>query len=351
MADIRYTCNHCKSPDLIRSPESWQCNACGHTIPCNKGIPKFFCDTDLGQHDQRLLKKLYDGFYGRFYQLCAPMVTLPARPFRSSKLYWVIYAVMWLVFLSVLFSLYSFSTALLPGFNPAFYLVAPFIFVGLLAVFSPVIILYLILALPTKISLERNKYHSNPDFKEVHRELIDRLKQSESPLRILDVSTGTANSLIRHGWLDLNASYVGIDYSLTMLKQAWQHLQDLGVAVDLIQADAAAIPIEDGTFDIVLNYGVLNAYENTGSAFREMLRVCKEEGTILVFDEQLYPGASFVERLYFRWIISRHDIHCRFPINLLPKDQTSGVAVHQIYEFYYLAVIKKNPILTETSTR
>ena len=341
MIESRYLCATCNNSRFIRSPDNWQCDACGRVVPCCEGIPKFYSEEDLGESDLRLLRRLYDGFFGRFYNLCGPMILLPARPFCQNIGYWVIHVAMLSAFTVVLVILYSWSTAFIPADYPLLGLVGPIVFLAVIAATVPPLIPHLVLTIPTKISLERHKYRAHPDFKEVHRELIDQLKQSETSLSILDVSTGTANSLIRHGWLELEADFVCLDYSQIMLKQAKQYLEKSGVQADLVQADVAEIPIKDETFDIVLNYGALNGYENAGLALREMLRVCKKGGTVIVFDEQLYPEASLLEKLYFRCILSRHDMHTCFPETLLQKDQVASRVVHQIYEFYYLAVITK----------
>ena len=342
MIESRYLCATCKNSRFIRSPYNWQCDACGRVISCTEDIPKFYSEEGLGKSDLRLLKKLYDGFFGRFYNLCGPMILLPARPFRQNVGYWVIHITMLFVSAVMLVLLYSWSTVFISVNYPVIGLVGPIVFLVLIAAILPPLIPYLALTIPTKISLERHKYRAHPGFKEVHRDLINQLKQSKTSLSILDVSTGTANSLIRHGWLELKASIVGLDYSLTMLKQAKQHLERNGVHADLVQADAAEIPIRDETFDVVLNYGALNGYENAGLALQEMLRVCKKGGTVVVFDEQLYPEASFLEKLYYQWILSRHDVYSCFPEALLPKDQVASCVVHQIYEFYYLTVITKH---------
>ena len=341
MIESRCICPTCKNSRFVLSPDHWKCEVCGRIVPCSEGIPKFYSEEELGKSDLRLLRRLYDGFFGRFYNLCGPMILLPARPFRQNIGFWMIHIAMLFISAFALILLYSWSTTFIPLDYPLIGLSGPIIFLAVIAVTLPPLIPYLLLAIPTKLSLEKDKYRANPSFKEVHWKLIDQLKSPETSLNLLDVSTGTANSLIRHGWLELGADIVCLDYSLTMLMQAKQHLEKTGVQANLVQADAASIPMKDETFDVVLNYGALNGYQNAELALKEMIRVCKKGGTIVVFDEQLYPKAGFLTKLYFRWILSRHDVYSCFPETLLPRDQVASCVVHQIYEFYYLTVITK----------
>jgi hypothetical protein len=71
-----------------------------------------------------------------------------------------------------------------------------------------------------------------------------------------------------------------------------------------------------------------------------MVRVAKKGGTILFLDEQLYPRASAVERMYFKKVLSSHNVIHECPVGLLPPDVTD-VKVHQVYQFYYICTAVK----------
>ena len=193
----------------------------------------------------------------------------------------------------------------------------------------------MVLALPVKISILFNKFRPVQSFAEVHAEALQPFLQSKEKLQVLDISTGTCNSLYRHGWMQLNADYTGLDLSETMLLQGQKFMIENRVPMDFVLADASQLPFVPETFDIVLNYGAVNGFTNPKLALEEMARVAKKGGLVFFLDEQLYQGASFVERLYFRKVLSSHNTIHRCPVELMP-DSLGNIQVHQVYQFYYI---------------
>jgi ubiquinone/menaquinone biosynthesis C-methylase UbiE len=112
------------------------------------------------------------------------------------------------------------------------------------------------------------------------------------------------------------------------------------VPIEFLLADAARLPFRDETFDVALNYGALNGYSNPQLALEEMARVTKGGGLVLFLDEQLYPSASAVEKLYFKTVLSSHNVIHRCPVELLPAS-LQKIGVHQVYQFYYLCTAQK----------
>ena len=78
-----------------------------------------------------------------------------------------------------------------------------------------------------------------------------------------------------------------------------------------------------------------------GKALAEMARVCKKGGLVFFLDEQLYGSATFIERSYFRSVLSSHNVVHSCPVDLLPAS-LKEVEVKQVYHFYYICTaIKK----------
>jgi ubiquinone/menaquinone biosynthesis C-methylase UbiE len=151
-----------------------------------------------------------------------------------------------------------------------------------------------LLAIPVKISLNKDKYKPKDGFKEIHQDIINKfLLVKDKPLKVLDISTGTGNSLYRHGWMKLNAEFTGLDLSETMLTQCQTFMTEKKVPIDLVIGDATNLPFSDHYFDIVLNYGAINGYSDIKKAIEEMSRVVKKNGLILFLDEQLYFSSIF----------------------------------------------------------
>jgi demethylmenaquinone methyltransferase/2-methoxy-6-polyprenyl-1,4-benzoquinol methylase len=117
----------------------------------------------------------------------------------------------------------------------------------------------------------------------LHRYWKRRLVQLAKPgpgLRVLDVCCGTGDLslLMAHA----GAKVVGLDFSEPMLDVAKSRRAD--GSVELVQGDAQALPLEDNSFDIVtIGYGLRNlASFETG--LREMQRVVRPGGRLLVLD-------------------------------------------------------------------
>src|SRR5215203_7052345 len=96
--------------------------------------------------------------------------------------------------------------------------------------------------------------------------------------RVLDVATGSANAAIAAARLGTTA--VGIDYVPALLERGRERAAAEGLAVELIEGDAEALPFADASFDAVISvFGSMFA-PNHQQAAAELLRVCRPGGTI-----------------------------------------------------------------------
>jgi SAM-dependent methyltransferase len=96
--------------------------------------------------------------------------------------------------------------------------------------------------------------------------------------RVLDVATGSGNAAIAAARRDCDV--VGIDYVPALLERARARALAEGLTIDLVEADAEALPFADGSFDAVLSVvGVMFAPDQEKAA-TELLRVCRRGGTI-----------------------------------------------------------------------
>jgi len=95
--------------------------------------------------------------------------------------------------------------------------------------------------------------------------------------RVLDLAAGTATSsaaLARSG-----ASVVGCDFSLGMLKVGRRAGHQ---GVDLVAGDALRLPFADASFDAVtISFGLRNT-QDVDQALRELLRVTRRGGRLVV---------------------------------------------------------------------
>ena len=271
-----------------------------------------------------------------------PFLALPARPIRPYWKGWITYGA--IVVLAWLLTWRAVELAVLGPQEPLAVLDVAAVLALLAAAWFLLRHRYLLgllgLALPVAFSLRSTRFDPSEGFLDVHSRAIGQLADRGRKLRVLDISTGTCNSLHRHGWMDLDAHYTAVDLSETMLLQGRRLMAKRGIPVDFVLADAADLPFCSETFDVVLNYGAINGMTDIGLALAEMSRVTRPGGLVLFFDEQLYDAPSRVERLYFRSVLSSHNVIDRCPVELLPSD-LERVDVRQVYPFYYLCIAFK----------
>jgi SAM-dependent methyltransferase len=96
--------------------------------------------------------------------------------------------------------------------------------------------------------------------------------------RVLDVATGSGNAAIAAA--RCGCDVVGIDYVPALLARGRMRAEAEGVAIELLEGDAEAIPFPDGSFDGVLSvYGAMFAPDHRQAA-AELARVCRPGGRI-----------------------------------------------------------------------
>lgn len=96
---------------------------------------------------------------------------------------------------------------------------------------------------------------------------------------LLDVGCGTARRLAASG----AALAVGVDLTPEMLERAERSLS-------LAAADVRALPLGAETFDVVWCRLVIGHVRELGRAYRELARVCRRDGAIVVTD--FHPAAA-----------------------------------------------------------
>lgn len=101
---------------------------------------------------------------------------------------------------------------------------------------------------------------------------------AESGHTILDVGVGTGNVLAK---FPPDTHRVGVDLSREMLQVARRR----SPAMRLIQAQAEALPFRDGTFDVVYAYSTLHHLADAPIAIRDMTRVLRPGGTVILDHE------------------------------------------------------------------
>jgi ubiquinone/menaquinone biosynthesis C-methylase UbiE len=114
---------------------------------------------------------------------------------------------------------------------------------------------------------------------------------------VLEVGAGT-------GFFSLNLHQAGVvdgvhvtDISAGMVDAAKRNASTLGFDIEGRVADAERLPYADATFDLVVGHAVIHHVVDVEQAFREMLRVLKPGGRVVVCGEPTRYGDYVARRL------------------------------------------------------
>ncbi|KUK14404.1 MAG: Methylase involved in ubiquinone/menaquinone biosynthesis [bacterium 42_11] len=118
-------------------------------------------------------------------------------------------------------------------------------------------------------------------FSEAVREKAIALAEVEEGKRALDVGAGTG--FITEGLIERGLVVVAMDRSKAMLKRMKKKFSDPYRVIYLI-GEAEDIPLLDGSFDYVFANMCLHHVENPDKAIREMVRVLKPRGKLVITD-------------------------------------------------------------------
>jgi SAM-dependent methyltransferase len=108
--------------------------------------------------------------------------------------------------------------------------------------------------------------------------------------RALEIGAGT-------GYFSLNLLRAGVigesvatDISPGMLRRLESSASELGLSVDTAACEAAELPFEDDSFELVLGHAVLHHLPDLDAAFREFRRVLRPGGVMAFCGEPSYYG-------------------------------------------------------------
>jgi ubiquinone/menaquinone biosynthesis C-methylase UbiE len=118
-------------------------------------------------------------------------------------------------------------------------------------------------------------------------------------MRVLDVGAGTGNAALPAA--AAGADVVATDVTPELLAVGERHARERGLVVRWQVADAQALPFADGEFDVVLScIGAMFAPDHAATA-RELLRVCRPGGTVVMANWTPDGGVGRFFRLLGRY--------------------------------------------------
>lgn len=103
---------------------------------------------------------------------------------------------------------------------------------------------------------------------------------------ILEIGSGPGRLAVEIARRMPGAEVVGIDLAEAMIARAVDQAraEELGERVGFVLADAAALPLADGSFHIVVSTLSLHHWSDPARVFREIARVLRPGGVALVYD-------------------------------------------------------------------
>jgi ubiquinone/menaquinone biosynthesis C-methylase UbiE len=99
-------------------------------------------------------------------------------------------------------------------------------------------------------------------------------------LRVLEVGAGSGRDTL--GLTRAGAIGIVLDYSPASLDLVRRQARSQGLAVQLVRADALAMPFRDGAIDVVFHQGLLEHFRDPMPLLRENARVTRRGGRVVV---------------------------------------------------------------------
>lgn len=151
------------------------------------------------------------------------------------------------------------------------------------------------------------------------RKLMDRL-DIKPEQRLLEVSVGTGGNLAAAAAGPLSrARLTGADISVGMLRTCRENLKACNLSADLIEGDAAHLPLRSDVFDALLHFGAISQFGDKKAAISEMVRVVKPGARVVIGDVGVQPDKR--RSLRARLVLRANPRYAASPpIDLLPRN-------------------------------
>ncbi len=105
-------------------------------------------------------------------------------------------------------------------------------------------------------------------------------------IRILDIGAGPGflSIILAQQGFDVTAA----DFSEEMLSAARNNASDIGASITFCRENAENLSFQDGLFDVVISRNLTWNLQNPDLAYKQWIRVSKDEGLLLIFDANWY---------------------------------------------------------------
>lgn len=114
----------------------------------------------------------------------------------------------------------------------------------------------------------------------VETDLAFAMLKLEPGMKVLDVGCGTG--IFSMKLAERGCIVTGIDVSEEMLAVAQRKVAEKKLSISFLKMNATELAFEDGAFDVVLAMAAVEFIEDTDRAMKEMFRVVKDCGQVLI---------------------------------------------------------------------
>ena len=140
------------------------------------------------------------------------------------------------------------------------------------------------------------------------RAVLKLLGPGERHRSVIDVGCGTGRGLLAIGLAGFD-NLTGIDYTPAMLEQARTKLDEQlpDRSISLVQGDAFSLPFPENSFDTVISLNFLHMFrlDRQCELVKEMHRICRPGGRVVVEFESIHKGLFFTRYWEQRRLVKR----------------------------------------------
>jgi len=108
--------------------------------------------------------------------------------------------------------------------------------------------------------------------------------------RVLDLGIGPGTSVLEMWRADPARQHVGLDRSAPMLRRARRRSAALGLALPLVRADAARLPLRDGSLDGATGHSLLYLLDDPAAALADLRRALRPGGGVAFLEPRAGPA-------------------------------------------------------------
>jgi len=157
---------------------------------------------------------------------------------------------------------------------------------------------------------------------------------------VLETSVGTG---LNFKYLPRGVKLSGLDLSAEMLANCQRNLRRWQMEADLYLGNAESLPFADSSFDVVFTCGGFNFFSDRAKAVREMIRVAKPGGQMMIEDEtEEYVKSTYEKIPYTSSFYSDRKDAVKVPIDLVPPEM-EDVHVEMLKEGKFYAITFRKP--------